>query len=83
MDLTTISGVQAYLARKTTFTSHTVTQLAGARANFVYRIHLIEPFEGKSTLVVKHAQPYLKESPGIAFGVERQVSSIQGLKWVF
>lgn len=81
MDLTTISGVQGYLARKTSFTSHTITQLAGGSTNFAYRIHLVAPFDGKSTLVVKHAQPYVKGLPGVAFGLERQVSSIWELNY--
>jgi hypothetical protein len=76
MDLTSIYGVQVYLARKTSFASHAITRLSGGSANFTYRVHLSAPFAGRSTLVLKHAQPYVKDLPTVAFGLERQVSSM-------
>lgn len=72
-DLTTIPNVQAYL-QNTPFASNTITALSGGTANYAYRIHLAAPVDGQSTLVLKHAQPYVKNLASIAFDVDRQVS---------
>lgn len=70
-DLTTDSGVKSYLA-DTPFASHTIAGLSGGTGNYTYRIYLSAPHEGQSTLVLKHAEPYVKGSD-IPFGLERQV----------
>lgn len=70
-DLTTESGVKAYLD-DTPFASHTIITLSGGSANYTYRIRLVTPHEGQSTLVLKHAEPYVKGST-IPFSLERQV----------
>lgn len=70
-DLTTDSGVKAYVA-DAPFASHTITSLSGGSGNYTYRIHLSAPYEGQSTLVLKHAEPYVKGTT-IPFGLERQV----------
>jgi hypothetical protein len=72
-DLSTVAGVFQYLAQ-TPFASDQVYPLSGGTANFVYRIHLQTPVNDASTMVLKHAAPYVaaggKEIP---FAVERQV----------
>lgn len=72
-DLTTVAGVQAYLA-DTPFASNTITVLGGGTANFAYRIHLCTPHNEQSTLVLKHAAPYVKNWRQLAFSPDRQVS---------
>jgi 5-methylthioribose kinase len=75
-DLTTESGVEAYLA-DTPFASHTIASLSGGSANYTYRIRLSTPYEGQSTLVLKHAEPHVKlEGSTIPFGLERQVRDV-------
>lgn len=71
-DLTTISAVKAYLVG-TPFASHTITSLSGGTGNYAYRIHLSIPYEDQQTLVLKHAQPHVKNLTTISFGLERQV----------
>ncbi|KAF8079097.1 kinase-like domain-containing protein [Lyophyllum atratum] len=70
-DLTTVEAVGAYLA-DSPFASGTVTVLSGGTANFAYRIHLDTPFEGQETLVLKHAQPYVKNLASLQFWLDRQ-----------
>jgi 5-methylthioribose kinase len=71
-DLTTDAGVKSYLA-DTPFASHTIASLSGGSGNYTYRIYLSAPYEGQPTLVLKHAEPYVKASVHIPFGLERQV----------
>jgi hypothetical protein len=72
-DLTTIAGVRKYLT-DTHFASDSVTVLSGGFANFAYRIHLNDAFEGKKTFVLKYATPYVASSGGtMALPTERQV----------
>ncbi|KAG6838016.1 hypothetical protein C0991_002683, partial [Blastosporella zonata] len=72
IDLTTIDGIEAYLAG-TIYASHAITVLSGGSANYAYRIHLMKPIDGQETLVLKHAEPYIKDTT-FAFSVDRQVS---------
>ncbi|KAJ7605117.1 kinase-like domain-containing protein [Mycena polygramma] len=55
-DLSTVTGAQAYLA-PTPFASTSVVLLSGVHVNFTYRLYLEKPYKGRSTLVMKHAQP--------------------------
>jgi 5-methylthioribose kinase len=72
-DLATIAGVQRYLAN-THFASDTISVLSGGFANFAYRIHLNDPFEGKGTFILKYAAPYIAASGGtMPLALERQV----------
>jgi hypothetical protein len=72
-DLTTVTGVRRYLA-DTDFASDTITVLSGGFANFTYRIHLNDSFEGKETFILKYASPYFAASGGaIPLATERQV----------
>lgn len=71
-DLHTASGVLEYL-HSTPFRCASVTPLSGGNANFTYRLHLQNPFEGRSTLVLKHAKPYVATAIDQPLGIERQV----------
>ena len=71
-DLATADGVRAYLAG-TAFAGAEVSPLSGGTANFVYRLTLRAPHDGHATLVLKHAKGYVKDHPGMAFEVGRQV----------
>ncbi|KAJ7493839.1 kinase-like domain-containing protein [Mycena latifolia] len=81
-DLSTVAGVQAYLA-PTQFASTSVTPLSGGNSNFTYRLHLSAPYQGHSTLVMKHARPYVALSASkIPFAIERQAFEAKALEKV-
>jgi hypothetical protein len=72
-DLLTVAGVLQYLA-PTSFASDEAHPLSGGNCNFVYRIHLRTPYKNVSTMVVKHAEPYVAASAHrMPIAVERQV----------
>ena len=72
-DLTETQGVHDYLS-KTPFASTEVVPLSGGNANYVYRLYLKNPYEGRDSLVMKHGRPYLKTDLTLALATERQVS---------
>jgi 5-methylthioribose kinase len=72
VELMSASAVGAFLD-STPFASLSVTDLTGGLINYVYRIHLLAPFEGNQTVVLKHAQPFWKSVVSNPWGVERQV----------
>jgi hypothetical protein len=72
--LTTVSAVAEFLAG-TPFASQSITDLTGGTVNYLYRIHLLTPFDGRETVVFKHAQPFWKTSVETPWEVERQVSA--------
>ena len=74
-DLSTVEGVQAYII-DTPFTSTEILPLSGGSANYVFRLTLEKPYEGHTTLILKHAKPYAKDWPEFALPVERQVSLV-------
>lgn len=74
-DLTSPQDVHDYLS-KTPFASREVVPLSGGNANYVYRLWLKNPYEGRDSVVLKHARPYVKNHLTLAFAVERQVSWI-------
>jgi len=80
-DLTLIQDVHDYLS-KTPFASTEVTPLSGGTANYVYRLWLEIPYEGRDSLVLKHARPYVKDIPTLAFVVERQDYEVEALRRV-
>ncbi|KAF8956078.1 kinase-like domain-containing protein [Flammula alnicola] len=82
LDLATVEGVRAYLA-KTPFESADITPLFGGTANYVFRLRLIAPHHGKlETLVFKHAKPYVKDYHDMAFALERQIYEVEALRRV-
>ncbi|KAF9486426.1 kinase-like protein [Pholiota conissans] len=80
-DLTTEEGVRAYLA-ETPFAGTDIEALSGGMANYVFRIRLSTPHEGKETLVFKHAKPYTKEYHDLKFDLIRQVYEVEALRRV-
>ena len=72
VDLMSVPGVEAFLAG-TSFASRSIAVLPGGTINYLYRIHLLTPFEGSQTVVLKHAQPFWKSSVTTSWEVERQV----------
>ena len=72
LDLTSIPAVVAFLAN-TPFASKSVTYLPGGTVNFLYRIHLLVPYEGSQTIILKHAQPFVKDWMDTAIEMDRQV----------
>lgn len=72
MDLTTEEGVSHYLA-SSQWPSTRVQRLSGGSGNFSFRATLVTPFNGASTVVVKHAKNYAAFSRDFPFAVERQV----------
>ncbi|TFK41990.1 kinase-like domain-containing protein [Crucibulum laeve] len=80
-DLTTEDSVLEYLSA-TPFASTSVNTLSGGGANYTYRIHLITPYEGNLKLVLKHAAPYVKSIPTLAFDVNRQLYEAEAMKRV-
>ena len=73
--LTTIPAVEAFLAG-TPFASQSITDLTGGSANYAYRIHLTTPFDGHSTVVLKHAQPYVRTWTSLSLDIIRQVRAL-------
>ena len=71
-DLSTVPGVLQYLT-PTPFASNEVHPLSGGNTNFVYRMHLRIPYNGLSTMVLKHARPYVASAREMQLAVERQV----------
>ncbi|KAJ8593009.1 hypothetical protein M405DRAFT_859276 [Rhizopogon salebrosus TDB-379] len=82
VDLTIVTGVRRYLA-DTNFASDTITVLPGDFANFTYRVHLNDLFEGKETFILKYAPPHFAASGGaIHLATERQKSDVEALPLV-
>ena len=71
-ELTTEQGVKNYL-NGTRFESRQIATLRGGNANFAYRAELVEPYLGRKTAIVKHAQPYIKCWADVPFDMTRQV----------
>jgi len=74
-DLSTVKGVQAYII-DTPFTSTEILPLSGGSANYVFRLTLEKPYEGRTTLILKHGKSYAKDRPEVALPVDRQVSVV-------
>ena len=70
--LTSVPAVEAYIAN-TRFAGRSVTYLTGGNINYLYRIHLLVPFEGKQTVILKHAQSVVKNWEGTVWDLKRQV----------
>jgi hypothetical protein len=71
-DLSDIHEVLSYVSGGP-FASDKVTRLSGGICNFAFRLHLLQPYEGRRTLVLKHAKPYPACSVDFPYSVDRQV----------
>ncbi|KAH8997687.1 kinase-like domain-containing protein [Lactarius hatsudake] len=80
-DLTTAEGVLAYLAT-TPFASASAKLLSGGSTNFIFRLQLDAPHEGRSTLILKHARPYVASNPDFSLPVSRQDFEVDALRGV-
>ncbi|KAH9060355.1 kinase-like domain-containing protein [Lactarius deliciosus] len=80
-DLTTAEGVLAYLAT-TPFASASAELLSGGLTNFIFRLQLDAPHEGRSTLILKHARPYVASNPDFSLPVSRQDFEVDALRGV-
>ncbi|KAK2461532.1 hypothetical protein APHAL10511_005995 [Amanita phalloides] len=80
-DLTTEDGVRDYL-KGTIFASRDIATLGGGTGNFAYRAKLDESYSGKTTVIIKHAQPYIKDLKTVPFDLSRQTFEVEALKRV-
>lgn len=77
LDLSRASDVATFLA-DTPFASTQVDVLTGGNANYLYRLHLRQPFDGCRTAVLKHSTPRAATSHlvDIPLPLERQVGNL-------
>uniref|UniRef100_A0A0W0FMF3 protein-serine/threonine phosphatase n=1 Tax=Moniliophthora roreri TaxID=221103 RepID=A0A0W0FMF3_MONRR len=81
-DLAKPSDLQQYLD-STPFAASEIKVLTGGTANPAFRITLRTPYKGHSTLVVKHAKPYVYTSEEkFPIALERQNFEVEALKHV-
>ncbi|KAH9081518.1 kinase-like domain-containing protein [Lactarius deliciosus] len=80
-DLTTAEGVLTYLAT-TPFASASAKLLSGGSTNFIFRLQLNAPHEGRSTLILKHARPQMATNPDFSLPVSRQDFEVDALRGV-
>jgi len=73
LDLSRVDDLAAYLEATPDFACQQLTPLTGGTGNYTFRLHLKRPYKGRSTLVVKHAKPYVPGNRNIAFALDRQV----------
>ncbi|KAH9486413.1 4-hydroxytryptamine kinase [Psilocybe cubensis] len=81
LDLSLEADVRVYLA-KTPFASTDVQPLSGGTGNYVFRLRLDAPYEGRRTVVLKHAKPFVKDLPELAFELSRQKYEVEALRRV-
>ena len=72
MDFTTSRGVLDYL-EKTPFVATSATLLLGGVTNYTYRIQLAKEYNGRKTVVLKHAESYAALVQDISLDAERIV----------
>lgn len=71
-DLANLDDLTEYL-RATPFASSAIHVLTGGGGNFACRLQLVSPYQGRSTVVLKHAKPYIFTMVSYPFSLERQV----------
>jgi len=72
-DLSDALNVSTYLIN-TPFACKKAEPLSGGTANFVFRIHLNQPYEGQETVILKHSTTHAATNKNIPLALERQVS---------
>ena len=75
IDLTEEGGVVQYL-QQTPFAATAADLLVGGSANFTYRLHLVNAFQGQKTLVLKHAEAYAALAKHIELDAARLVITV-------
>lgn len=86
LELSRSTDVLRYLAG-TPFACSRVESLSNAVVNFVYRLHLQTPYDGRDTLIMKHGKGWFSASTSVITSIERQVTffslfSSMGLKLI-
>ncbi|TCD68090.1 hypothetical protein EIP91_011543 [Steccherinum ochraceum] len=81
MDLATPKGIVAFL-ESTDFASVVAIPITGGYGNYVFRVALKKPYQGRETLVVKHGKPYIPGNENFKFAVERQAYEVAAMKHV-
>ncbi|GBE77663.1 predicted protein [Sparassis crispa] len=81
LDLATVEGVLVYLL-DTPFASDAVTPLTGGFGNYAFRVHLRTPYDGRRTVVLKHAKAYVPGLRTLALSLDRQIYEVAALERV-
>ncbi|KAF8696534.1 catalytic domain of ctd-like phosphatase, partial [Rhizoctonia solani] len=90
MSLTTIAGIETYLA-STRYAAASIETVSGGHTAFLYRVVLKEPLEtGEKTVIIKHSLGYVAQSLGdasraraITLNVERMDFEHEALELVY
>lgn len=84
LDLSKAADVKMYLA-STPFAATSVLPLSGGYSNFVYRLVLQTPYEGRKTLVLKHGKDHLPGSnrTKLHFDLVRQKFEVEAMNWIY
>ena len=72
VDLSTETNLIPYL-ENSPFASEVVASLTGGLGNYVFRLSLKQPHQGKRTAILKHGKAYIPGMVSMAFDLERQV----------
>ncbi|KIY62564.1 hypothetical protein CYLTODRAFT_426815 [Cylindrobasidium torrendii FP15055 ss-10] len=82
-DLSKAADVKLYLAT-TPFAATSVLPLSGGYSNFVYRLVLQTPYEGRTTLVLKHGKDHLpgSDKTTLHFDLVRQIFEVEAMNWI-
>ncbi|PPQ83229.1 Psilocin Phosphotransferase (PsiK) [Psilocybe cyanescens] len=81
-DLKTPEGLLLYLTRHLSLDVDPsgVKRLSGGFVNVTWRIRLNAPYQGHTSIILKHAQPHLSSDEDFKIGVERSAYEYQALK---
>lgn len=74
LDLSKPSDVVTFLA-DTPFACTKADVLTGGNANFVFRLQLLQPYDGCPTVVLKHGKPW-SATGELSLAIQRQVRKI-------
>jgi len=72
-DLAIEDGVRKYLANTDFATQGRIEILSGGSANWVWRVWLDKPLDGRPTVILKHTRGYVRVAKNVPFTAERQV----------
>ncbi|KAK0500653.1 kinase-like domain-containing protein [Armillaria luteobubalina] len=81
LDLSKIPDIRTYLSG-TPFDAAHIESLSGGYANFIFRLHLVQAYKGRSTVILKHGTGYVGSGDGrIPFSLDRQMFEVRALEW--
>ena len=83
LDLSNPQHVAQYLSA-TPWAAKSITPLSGGSVNFIFRIELVEPYQGQERVILKHGKPHIPVAKDFLFPAERQVMFLHhyDLRWV-